>query len=195
MVLIINKTKIPDFTLTESIKFTKPMLYTNINLIKKDYFARTIGLSDTGGAFNLRLSSSRLWGLITNGNPFQLTSLGNSLTDSSYSSNISNELYSTSKTFPLLNRFTRDLPSNPTLDDLTNILDQKIEKKSLRRLKNLIIDIRLHRSNVSIENKDLIAYKDLKLQLSGVNLEVEESKESIMAAIKLLEARLDLYGI
>jgi len=28
-----------------------------------------------------------------------------------------------------------------------------------------------------------------------VNLEVEESKESIMAAIKLLEARLDLYGI
>ena len=49
--------------------------------------------------------------------------------------------------------------------------------------------------SISIENKDLIAYKDLKLQLSGVNLEVEESKESIMAAIKLLEARLDLYGI
>ena len=108
---------------------------------------------------------------------------------------ISKELYSTSKTFPLLNRFARDLPSNPTLDDFTNILDQKIEKKTLRRLRNLILNIRLHRSNVSIENKDLIDYKDLKLQLSGVNLEVEESKESIMAAIKLLEARLDLYGI
>ena len=193
--MIINKTKIPDFTLTESIKFIKPMLYTNINLVKKDYFARILGLSDTGGAFNLRLSSARLWGLITNGNPFQLTSLGNTLTDSSYVSNISNDLYSTSKTFPLLNRFTRDLPSNPTLDDITNILNQKIERKSLRRLRNLIIDIRLHRSNVSIENKDLISYKDLKLQLSGVNLDVEESKESIMAAIKLLEARLDLYGI
>ena len=87
------------------------------------------------------------------------------------------------------------MPSNPTLDDVKNILNQKIEIKSLRRLRNLIIDIRLHRSNVSIENKDLISYKDLKLQLSGVNLEVEESKESIMAAIKLLEARLDLYGI
>ena len=195
MVVIINKTKIPDFTLSESIKFIKPMLYTNIDLIKKDYFARIIGLSDTGGAFNLRLSSARLWGLITNGNPFQLTSLGNTLTDSSYLSNISNDLYSTSKTFSILNRFTRDLPSNPTLDDVKNILNQKIEIKSLRRLRNLIIDIRLHRSNVSIENKDLISYKDLKLQLSGVNLEVEESKESIMAAIKLLEARLDLYGI
>jgi hypothetical protein len=193
--VIINKTKIPDFTLTESIKFIKPMLYTNINLIKKDYFARIIGLSDTGGAFNLRLSSARLWGLITIGNPFQLTSLGNTLTDTSYLSNISNDLYSTSKTFSILNRFTRDLPSNPTLDDVKNILNQKIEIKSLRRLRNLIIDIRLHRSNVSNENKDLIAYKDLKLQLSGVNLEVEESKESIMAAIKLLEARLDLYGI
>ncbi len=193
--MIINKTKIPDFTLTESIKFIKPMLYTNINLIKKDYFARIIGLSDTGGAFNLRLSSARLWGLITIGNPFQLTSLGNTLTDTSYLSNISNDLYSTSKTFSILNRFTRDLPSNPTLDDVKNILNQKIEIKSLRRLRNLIIDIRLHRSNVSNENKDLIAYKDLKLQLSGVNLEVEESKESIMAAIKLLEARLDLYGI
>jgi len=195
MVVIINKTKIPDFTLSESIKFIKPMLYTNIDLIKKDYFARIIGLSDTGGAFNLRLSSARLWGLITNGNPFQLTSLGNTLTDTSYLSNISNDLYSTSKTFSILNRFTRDLPSNPTLDDVKNILNQKIEIKSLRRLRNLIIDIRLHRSNVSNENKDLIAYKDLKLQLSGVNLEVEESKESIMAAIKLLEARLDLYGI
>jgi|TARA_B100001750_G_scaffold47072_1_gene35239 hypothetical protein len=195
MVVIINKTKIPDFTLSESIKFIKPMLYTNIDLIKKDYFARIIGLSDTGGAFNLRLSSARLWGLITNGNPFQLTSLGNTLTDTSYLSNISNDLYSTSKTFSILNRFTRDLPSNPTLDDVKNILNQKIEIKSLRRLRNLIIDIRLHRSNVSIENKDLISYKDLKLQLSGVNLEVEESKESIMAAIKLLEARLDLYGI
>jgi len=193
--VIINKTKIPDFTLTESIKFIKPMLYTNINLIKKDYFSRIIGLSDTGGAFNLRLSSARLWGLITIGNPFQLTSLGNTLTDTSYLSNISNDLYSTSKTFSILNRFTRDLPSNPTLDDVKNILNQKIEIKSLRRLRNLIIDIRLHRSNVSNENKDLIAYKDLKLQLSGVNLEVEESKESIMAAIKLLEARLDLYGI
>ena len=193
--MIINKTKIPDFTLSESIKFIKPMLYTNIDLIKKDYFARIIGLSDTGGAFNLRLSSARLWGLVTNGNPFQLTSLGNTLTDTSYLSNISNDLYSTSKTFSILNRFTRDLPSNPTLDDVKNILNQKIEIKSLRRLRNLIIDIRLHRSNVSIENKDLISYKDLKLQLSGVNLEVEESKESIMAAIKLLEARLDLYGI
>jgi hypothetical protein len=171
------------------------MLSINLNLIKKDYFARTLGLSDTGGAFNLRLSSSRLWGLITTGNPFQLTSLGKNLTDSSYLSNISKELYSTSKTFPLLNRFARDLPSNPTLDDFSNILDQKIEKKTLRRLRNLILDIRLHRSNVSIENKDLIDYKDLKLQLSGVNLDVEESKESIMAAIKLLEARLDLYGI
>ena len=193
--MIINKTKIPEFTLTESIKFIKPMLYTNINLVKKDYFARILGLSDTGGAFNLRLSSARLWGLITNGNPFQLTSLGNTLTDTSYLSNISNDLYSTSKTFSILNRFTRDLPSNPTLDDVKNILNQKIEIKSLRSLRNLIIDIRLHRSNVSIENKDLISYKDLKLQLSGVNLEVEESKESIMAAIKLLEARLDLYGI
>ncbi|MEC7870560.1 MAG: hypothetical protein VX868_00660, partial [Chloroflexota bacterium] len=124
-----------------------------------------------------------------------LTSLGNTLTDTSYLSNISNDLYSTSKTFSILNRFTRDLPSNPTLDDVKNILNQKIEIKSLRRLRNLIIDIRLHRSNVSNENKDLIAYKDLKLQLSGVNLEVEESKESIMAAIKLLESRLDLYGI
>ena len=171
------------------------MLYTNIHLIKKDYFARILGLSDTGGAFNVRLSSARLWGLITNWNPFQLTSLGNTLTDSTYSSNISNDLYTTSKSFSLLNRFTRDLPSNPTLDDVTDILEQKIEKKSLRKLRNLIIDIRLHRSNVSIENKDLIAYQDLKLQLSGVNLEVEESKESIMAAIKLLEARLDLYGI
>ena len=59
--MIINKTKIPDFTLSESIKFIKPMLYTNIDLIKKDYFARILGLGDTGGAFNVRLSSARLW--------------------------------------------------------------------------------------------------------------------------------------
>jgi len=31
--------------------------------------------------------------------------------------------------------------------------------------------------------------------MSGVKLEVEESKESLLAAIKLLESRLDLFRV
>ena len=37
--------------------------------------------------------------------------------------------------------------------------------------------------------------KDLKLQLNGINIDVEESRESILAAIKLLESRLDLFRV
>ena len=35
----------------------------------------------------------------------------------------------------------------------------------------------------------------VKLEMSGVKLEVEESKESLLAAIKLLESRLDLFRV
>ena len=37
--------------------------------------------------------------------------------------------------------------------------------------------------------------EDLKLQLRGISIDVEESRESLLAAIKLLESRLDLFRI
>ncbi len=57
------------------------------------------------------------------------------------------------------------------------------------------MDIRLHKSNYISEDIEFIQSKDIKLEMSGVKLEVEESKESLLAAIKLLESRLDLFRV
>ena len=44
-------------------------------------------------------------------------------------------------------------------------------------------------------NKQILETKEIKLELSGVSIEIEESKESLLAAIKLLESRLDLFRV
>jgi len=168
----------------------------NISSINKFQFANLRGFNPTGGAFNLRLSSARLWGLISDGNPLSVTSLGILVSKSENNKDKFEVLSDTSKNFKLLNRLSRDLSLSPTLNEISRLLNNDLENKLLRKLKNIILDIRLHKSNISnsIEEK-FIESKDLKLQMSGIKIEVEESKESLLAAIKLLESRLDLFRV
>ena len=72
--------------------------------------------------------------------------------------------------------------------DLSNYL-------SSQKIRNIIIDIRLHVNKFSPEKDTYNHSKDLKLQLRGISIDVEESRESLLAAIKLLESRLDLFRI
>ena len=104
-------------------------------------------------------------------------------------------IYKASKTFIILNRLSRDLPISPSTNDISRIIPQKISSKNLRKIKNLILDLRLHRSNFIQEDKQILETKEIKLELSGVSIEIEESKESLLAAIKLLESRLDLFRV
>jgi ribosome-associated translation inhibitor RaiA len=84
---------------------------------------------------------------------------------------------------------------NPSLDDISRLLSDRHDNKVLRKIRNIIIDIRLHSNNFSPEKEKFNQSKDLRLQLNGIDIDVEESRESILAAIKLLEARLDLFRI
>ena len=87
------------------------------------------------------------------------------------------------------------MPISPSTNDISRIIPQKISSKNLRKIKNLILDLRLHRSNFIQEDKQILETKEIKLELSGVSIEIEESKESLLAAIKLLESRLDLFRV
>tara|TARA_B110000263_G_scaffold27191_1_gene20723 strand:- start:17559 stop:18143 length:585 start_codon:yes stop_codon:yes gene_type:complete len=194
--MIIDDEKIPDYTLSQSIDFIKPIVFSNFSSINKFQFANLRGFNPTGGAFNLRLSSSRLWGLVSDRNPLSVTSLGKLVSTSDNNNNKFEILFNTSKNFKLLNRLSRDLGISPTLNEISRLLNSNLDNKLLRKLKNIILDIRLHKSNItnSIDEK-FIDSKDLKLQMSGIKIEVEESKESLLAAIKLLESRLDLFRV
>ncbi|MDG2101200.1 MAG: hypothetical protein P8K05_02530 [Dehalococcoidia bacterium] len=194
--MIIDDVKIPDYSLSQSIEFIKPIAFSNISSINKFQFANLRGFNPTGGAFNLRLSSARLWGLLSDGNPLSVTSLGRLVSTTENNKDKFEVLSNTSKNFKLLNRLSRDLGLSPTLNEISRLLNNDLENKSLRKLKNIILDIRLHKSNISnsMEEK-FIESKDLKLQMSGIKIEVEESKESLLAAIKLLESRLDLFRV
>ncbi|NCG35377.1 MAG: hypothetical protein GWO78_05245 [Dehalococcoidales bacterium] len=194
--MIIDDVKIPDYSLSQSIEFIKPIAFSNISSINKFQFANLRGFNPTGGAFNLRLSSARLWGLLSDGNPLSVTSLGRLVSTTENNKDKFEVLSNTSKNFKLLNRLSRDLGLSPTLNEISRLLNNNLENKSLRKLKNIILDIRLHKSNISnsMEEK-FIESKDLKLQMSGIKIEVEESKESLLAAIKLLESRLDLFRV
>jgi hypothetical protein len=194
--MIIDDEKIPDYTLSQSIDFIKPIVFSNFSSINKFQFANLRGFNPTGGAFNLRLSSSRLWGLVSDRNPLSVTSLGKLVSSSDNNNNKFEILFNTSKNFKLLNRLSRDLGISPTLNEISRLLNSNLDNKLLRKLKNIILDIRLHKSNItnSIDEK-FIDSKDLKLQMSGIKIEVEESKESLLAAIKLLESRLDLFRV
>ena len=195
-IMIIDDEKIPDYTLSQSIDFIKPIVFSNFSSINKFQFANLRGFNPTGGAFNLRLSSSRLWGLVSDRNPLSVTSLGKLVSTSDNNNNKFEILFNTSKNFKLLNRLSRDLGISPTLNEISRLLNSNLDNKLLRKLKNIILDIRLHKSNItnSIDEK-FIDSKDLKLQMSGIKIEVEESKESLLAAIKLLESRLDLFRV
>ena len=194
--MITDDEKIPDYTLSQSIDFIKPIVFSNFSSINKFQFANLRGFNPTGGAFNLRLSSSRLWGLVSDRNPLSVTSLGKLVSSSDNNNNKFEILFNTSKNFKLLNRLSRDLGISPTLNEISRLLNSNLDNKLLRKLKNIILDIRLHKSNItnSIDEK-FIDSKDLKLQMSGIKIEVEESKESLLAAIKLLESRLDLFRV
>tara|TARA_B110000438_G_scaffold188283_1_gene179922 strand:+ start:1893 stop:2477 length:585 start_codon:yes stop_codon:yes gene_type:complete len=194
--MIIDNIKIPDYSLTQSIDFIKPIVFSNFSSINKFQFAHLQGFNPTGGAFNLRLSSARLWGLISDGNPLSVTSLGRLVSSSENNKDKFEILSNTSKNFKLLNRLSRDLGLSPTLNEISRLLNDHSDNKLLRKLKNIILDIRLHKSNISssIEEK-FIDSKDIKLQMSGIKIEVEESRESLLAAIKLLESRLDLFRV
>ena len=194
--MIIDDEKIPDYTLSQSIDFIKPIVFSNFSSINKFQFANLRGFNPTGGAFNLRLSSSRLWGLVSDRNPLSVTSLGKLVSSSDNNNNKFEILFNSSKNFKLLNRLSRDLGISPTLNEISRLLNSNLDNKLLRKLKNIILDIRLHKSNItnSIDEK-FIDSKDLKLQMSGIKIEVEESKESLLAAIKLLESRLDLFRV
>ena len=179
--------KIPDYSLSESIKFIEPIAFSGFSSINKFQYANLRGYNASGGAYNLRLSSARLWGLISDGNPFSMTALSDKIFSAKSEITKFETLYNASKTFIVLNRLSRDLPISPTVNDLSRSITEKI--------KNLIMDIRFHKSNYISEDIEFIQSKDIKLEMSGVKLEVEESKESLLAAIKLLESRLDLFRV
>lgn len=191
----IENNKIPDYSLSESIKFVEPFAFSSFSSINKSQYASLRGFNASGGAYNLRLSSARLWGLLTDGNPFSLTTLSNQIFNSNSENYKIEAIYKASKTFIILNRLSRDLPISPSTNDISRIIPQKISSKNLRKIKNLILDLRLHRSNFIQEDKQILETKEIKLELSGVSIEIEESKESLLAAIKLLESRLDLFRV
>ena len=187
--------KIPDYSLSESIKFIEPIAFSGFSSINKFQYANLRGFNASGGAYNLRLSSARLWGLISDGNPFSMTALSDKIFSAKSEIIKFETLYNASKTFIVLNRLSRDLPISPTVNDLSRSITEKIKIKDIRKIKNLIMDIRFHKSNYISEDIEFIQSKDIKLEMSGVKLEVEESKESLLAAIKLLESRLDLFRV
>jgi hypothetical protein len=193
--MIIENMKLPEYSLSESLKFVEPIVFSNLSSITKDHFAKLRSFNSSGGAFNLRLSSSRLWGLITDGNPFKPTALARQILLSTDTQDRFNRLHQTSRNFIVFNRLSRDLNLNPSLDDISRLLSDRHDNKVLRKIRNIIIDIRLHSNNFSPEKEKFNQSKDLRLQLNGIDIDVEESRESILAAIKLLEARLDLFRI
>ena len=193
--MIIENMKLPEYSLSESLEFVETIVFSNLSSITKDHFAKLRGFNASGGAFNLRLSSSRLWGLITDGNPFKPTSLANQIILSTNNQDKIKRLYQTSRNFNVFNKLSRDLNLNPSLNDISRLVSENHDNKVLRKIRNIIFDIRLHSNNFSPENENFNQSKDLKLQLSGIDLDVEESRESILAAIKLLESRLDLFRI
>ena len=194
--MIIEDVKIPDYSLSQSLDFIKPIAFSNFPSINKIQFANLRGFNPTGGAFNLRLSSARLWGLVTDGNPFYISSISKIIFNLDSNKEKFEILHNISKNFKLLNRLSRDLGISPTLNEISRLLNVNIDNKTLRKLKNIILDIRIHKGNIanSYEEK-FIDSKDLKLQMSGIKIEVEESRESLLAAIKLLESRLDLFRV
>ena len=113
--MIIENMKLPEYSLTESIKFIEPVVFSNLSSITKDHFAKLRSFNASGGAFNLRLSSARLWGLITDGNPFKPTSLAKQIILSSDTQQKINLLYETSRNFMVFNKLSRDLNLNPSL--------------------------------------------------------------------------------
>ena len=193
--MIIENMKLPEYSLSESLKFIEPIVFSNLSSINKDHFAKLRSFNPSGGAFNLRLSSSRLWGLVTDGNPFKPTSLAREILLHNEKDIKLKKIYQTSKNFNVFNKLSRDLNINPSINDISRLLGDKYDNKILRKIKNIIIDIRLHSNNFSPTNENFIQTTDLKLQLNGINIDVEESRESILAAIKLLESRLDLFRI
>tara|TARA_Y100000768_G_scaffold389035_1_gene391034 strand:+ start:17285 stop:17866 length:582 start_codon:yes stop_codon:yes gene_type:complete len=193
--MIIENMKLPEYSLTESIKFIEPVVFSNLSSITKDHFAKLRSFNASGGAFNLRLSSARLWGLITDGNPFKPTSLAKQIILSSDTQQKINLLYETSRNFMVFNKLSRDLNLNPSLFDISRLISENHDNKVLRKIRNIIIDIRLHVNKFSPEKDTYNHSKDLKLQLRGISIDVEESRESLLAAIKLLESRLDLFRI
>lgn len=193
--MIIENMKLPEYSLSESLKFVEPIVFSNLSSITKDHFAKLRSFNSSGGAFNLRLSSSRLWGLITDGNPFKPTALARQILLSADTQDKFNRLHQTSRNFIVFNKLSRDLNLNPSLDDISRLLSDKHANKVLRKIRNIIIDIRLHSNNFSPEKEKFNQSRDLRLQLNGIDIDVEESRESILAAIKLLEARLDLFRI
>ena len=193
--LIIENMKFPDYSLSDSLEFVKPLVYTNFSSINKDQFAKLRGFNPYGGAFNLRLSSARLWGLISDGNPFNATLLSKSIFNSTDNADKFKKIFITSKSFDLFNKLSRDLNLLPSNSDISRVLHYALDQKTLRKIKNIITDIRIHANNFSPNEENYIQTKDLKLQLKGVKIDVEESRESLLAAIKLLESRLDLFRI
>ena len=71
--------KIPDYSLSESVKFIEPIAFSGFSSINKFQYANLRGFNASGGAYNLRLSSARLWGLISDGNPFSMTALSDKI--------------------------------------------------------------------------------------------------------------------
>ncbi len=193
--MIIENMKLPEYSLSESLKFVEPIVFSNLSSITKDHFAKLRSFTSSGGAFNLRLSSSRLWGLITDGNPFKATPLARQILLTDDKDLKSDKIFQTSKNFNIFNKLSRDLNLNPSIYDISRLLSGQYDNKTLRKIKNIIIDLRFHSNNFLPLSDNLPHTKDLKLQLNGVNIDVEESRESILAAIKLLESRLDLFRL
>ena len=193
--VIIQNQKLPEYSLSESIKFVEPLVFSNLTEISKDQFAKIRSYNPSGGAFNLRLSSCRLWGLISDGNPITPTFLASEILKNSNNFLRLEKIYNTSRNFSIFNKLSRDLSMTPTLVDISRLLDENFDNKVLRKIKNIIIDNRLHHSNFSPNEITKVSSKDLRLELSGVQLDVEESRESLLAAIKLLESRLDLFRV
>lgn len=193
--MIIENMKLPEYSLSESLKFVEPLVFSNLSSISKDHFAKLRSYNPLGGAFNLRLSSARLWGLITDGNPFKSTSLATQILLSSDNKDKLKKMYLTSQNFFVLNKLSRDLNLNPSLNDISRLISDDHDNKVLKKIKNIIIDIRFHANNFYPDKENYAQSKDLKLQLNGINIDVEESRESILAAIKLLESRLDLFRV
>ena len=102
--MIIENMKLPEYSLSESLKFVEPIVFSNLSSITKDHFAKLRSFTSSGGAFNLRLSSSRLWGLITDGNPFKATPLARQILLTDDKDLKSDKIFQTSKNFNIFNQ-------------------------------------------------------------------------------------------
>ena len=100
--------KIPDYSLSESIKFIEPIAFSGFSSINKFQYANLRGYNASGGAYTLRLYSARLWGLISDGNPFSMTALSDKIFSAKSEITKFETLYNASKTFIVLNRLSRD---------------------------------------------------------------------------------------